>query len=256
MNDLTDVRSGVVGAETDEQSKANFLHQSCLNAADNIKQNIKVLCENLSIIKDENLYLLLGSTSFNNYCETSLNIGRLQAHKYYIVGCFLRSFETVYPGKQNITDCNSFTDLGIEKMYLLASLKAGELQTIQENTDLVSISKRDLKTKISDLRALQQVKETSKFSGSIADFKKSVNVVSDKYNELVSNSLDCVQDPLIFQYYSLLNELRSIFDSLKNLQDTLNDSYEFAFGMYAFPRRWSDSLLHEIKSLEINFDLK
>lgn len=256
MNDITEVRAGAVGTETDQQAKAFFLHQCCLASAASIKQNISELCINLSIIKDERLYLLLGSNKFDDYCATSLNIAHVQANKYYIVGSFLRSFETVHPGEQKVTDCNSFNDLGIEKMYLLASLKPGEFKSIEKDTDLVKVSKSDLKTKIKDLRALQQVKESQKFSGSISDFKESVKLVSDEYNKVVSGSSNSVH-PKLLQYYQMLLELRSLLSLISEIQSSIENDNSVAFpaGMYFHPEFDLNRINIELHDIEINYNI-
>lgn len=215
---IDEIIPGPVGSDTEDQQQADNLHKRCIAAAFQIKRNLKNLCVDLSLIYDNKFYLLLGSTSFNDYCETSLKISKATASKYCTVGRFIRQLDAVSPEKQNITNCNNFVDLGITKMYMLATLTTAEFEVIEKDNDILQLTKKELKAKIDDIHLMQKVKEQENFTGSVGELKKSVEELVTDFNNQSSGSderhVSSGVPSEIMDWYRMILELRSMIDRM------------------------------------------
>ncbi len=213
---IDEINPGPVGVDTEDQQRADQLHSRCLSAAFQIKRSLRNLCIDLSLIQDNKYYLLLGSRTFEDYCQTSLNISKGTASKYCTVGRFIRQLDAVSPEKQSITNCNNFVDLGITKMYMLATLTASEFETLDKDNDLSQLTKKELKEKIDDLHLIQQVKESQNFSGSVGELKKGVEDFVTEHEETASDQRQVTPGfPLeILDWYRMILELDSIIDRM------------------------------------------
>ena len=213
---IDEIMPGPVGADTEDQQRADQLHSRCISSAFQIRRNLRNLCIDLSLISDNKYYLLLGSTSFGDYCETSLNLSKSVASRYCTVGRFIREHEAFSPGKQSITDCNNFADFQVTKMYMLATLSSSEFQALEKDNDLFSLTRKELQAKIDDLHLIQQVKESQNFSGSVGELKKGVEDFVTEHEETVSDQRQVTPGapPEIMVWYRMILELDSIIDRM------------------------------------------
>lgn len=118
--------------------KAVALTQSIKVNAKLAEQSLYEVCKNLKEVHDDKLYKELGYETFESYSEDELNIKRHMAYKYVTVA-----------GIENV---ESIQHLGITKLSLLAKLDETERQDIQQTVPVESVSVRELKAKIADLK--------------------------------------------------------------------------------------------------------
>ena len=124
--------------ESANYKKAVALTQSIKVNAKLAEQSLYEVCRSLKEIHDDKLYKELGYETFESYSEDELNIKRHMAYKYVTVA-----------GIENV---ESIQHLGITKLSLLAKLDETERQDIQQTVPVESVSVRELKAKIADLK--------------------------------------------------------------------------------------------------------
>lgn len=139
--------------ESANYKKAVALTQSIKVNAKLAEQSLYEVCRSLKEIHDDKLYKELGYETFESYSEDELNIKRHMAYKYVTVA-----------GIENV---ESIQHLGITKLSLLAKLDETERQDIQQTVPVESVSVRELKAKIADLKKandhlLEKVDEAEK----------------------------------------------------------------------------------------------
>lgn len=108
----------------------------CVNAQ-MAQQNLYEVCKGLKEMRDGKLYKELGYSSFEDYCESEVGVSRFMAYKYVSVA--------------EIKNVESIQQIGVTKLSLLAKLDEPQREEIQQNTDLESVSVRELKEKIKEL---------------------------------------------------------------------------------------------------------
>lgn len=139
--------------ESANYKKAVALTQSIKVNAKLAEQSLYEVCKGLKEIHDDKLYKELGYENFESYSEDELNIKRHMAYKYVTVA--------------EIENVESIQHLGITKLSLLAKLDETERQDIQQTVPVESVSVRELKAKIADLkkandRLIEKVDEAEK----------------------------------------------------------------------------------------------
>ena len=139
--------------ESANYKKAVALTQSIKVNAKLAEQSLYEVCKGLKEIHDDKLYKELGYDTFESYSEDELNIKRHMAYKYVAVA--------------EIENVESIQHLGITKLSLLAKLDETERQDIQQTVPVESVSVRELKAKIADLkkandRLIEKVDEAEK----------------------------------------------------------------------------------------------
>lgn len=214
-----DIVEGVV-IQTDDKKRANDLHNEIVCDSILIKAKLFNICINLSIIRDDHLYSLLGYTSFKDYCFHALNYSLSTAKEYRVVGSFLRAVREGHaPGYE--LDNYDLDDLGVKKLYMIAKMPSGEFQRLRDSLDnpddIYSLSTRDLRHKINDLRA-GVAKESRE------ELKKVIDVPSAPAPESppapVSESEPL--SPLENQWVSMCMQLSSLVDQMDSF--VLNNS--------------------------------
>lgn len=157
MNDVVPAAAELVEGEvieTDDLVRARTLHNCIVCDSLIVKKKIFDVCVNLSIIRDDHLYTLLGYTSFKEYCLQALNYSLSTAKEYRVVGSFLR---VMREGDARDLDDLDLDELGVKKLYMIAKLPAAEFQRLRESLDqpddIYTLSTRDLRRRVSDLRA-------------------------------------------------------------------------------------------------------
>ena len=103
------------------------------------QQSLYEMCKGLKEMRDGKLYKELNYQNFEEYCETELGIGRFMAYKYANIA--------------EIENVESIQHLGVTKLALLAKLDEPQREEIIQNVDLESTSVKELKEKISDIKA-------------------------------------------------------------------------------------------------------
>jgi len=129
-------------AVTDQYIAAVNLNRRIITAAQLAQQSLYEMCMGFKEMRDSKLYKELGYSNFEDYCEQETGITRQQVHKYIVVAEKLPK-DFVNPGLQ----------IGIRKLYLLASLSEEERTEITDNTDLENTTVKALEQQIKELRA-------------------------------------------------------------------------------------------------------
>lgn len=132
-----------------QQAQAARLHQKILISAQLATQNIWEMCNALKEMRDSGLYKALGYSNFEGYCENEVGMKRANAYRYISIA------ENISP--ENVS---SMRQIGTTKLMLLAKLTDGEQAQIMENTDVESITVRELKELIKALRTEKERLET------------------------------------------------------------------------------------------------
>lgn len=128
---------------TDSYIKAVNVNRSIVANAQVAQISLYEVCKGLKEMRDDKLYKELGYQNFEEYCEKETGIKYRQAYN------FIKIIEVYGENLQPVAD------LGTTKLALLASLSEEERTEITENTDLESVSKRELESKIAEIRSLQ-----------------------------------------------------------------------------------------------------
>lgn len=135
---------------TDSYLKAVNINRNIIVNVRTIEMSLYEVCKGLKEMRDSKLYKELGYQNFEEYCENETEISRRSAYKYIsIIENLPENF--VSPGAQ----------IGVSKLYLLSTLSEEERTEITENTDLESVSKRELEEKIKEIRSLNTKLDTA-----------------------------------------------------------------------------------------------
>ena len=127
---------------TDEYLRALNLNKKIIVSAQLAQQNLYEMCTGFKEMRDSKLYKELGYSDFGEYCEQEAGFKRAQVYKYIAIIEKLPA-DFVSPGRQ----------IGIRKLYLLASLDEEEREQITSATDLESATVKQLEQQIKQLRA-------------------------------------------------------------------------------------------------------
>lgn len=210
MNDLENVRSGVIFDEQ-EINRAVQIDNNCKSIASSLRENQRQFAINLSYIRSDKLYFILGYTDFHDYAKKSLNLGPSQADKYAMVGIFIRKLELSQSTGSKVTNCNLFNDLGIEKMSAIASLDLGDYKYIADNYDLVNLSAKEVRKAVKQFQLDEKQKDNHGFLGSTAEYQQNISKTIDDFNSEV------VADPDLPDVSEKYYPLYQAFDELHSL---------------------------------------
>ena len=151
---------------TKQHKTAIELNQKILITAQAAQQNLYDMCVMLKQMRDDKLYKELGYQNFEDYCESEVGFGRMQAHKYIAI-------------IENVKNVNSSLHFGVTKLALLATLSEPEQEQLQQTVNLEDTSVRELKAEIARLKA---------------DHKQEIKELSDENTELQGKMKELVSD--------------------------------------------------------------
>lgn len=123
--------------------KAYDLHQRILVTAQMAQKNLYDMCIMLKQMRDEKLYKDLGYQNFGEYCENEVGMKRSNAYSYISV-------------IEKIENVQTFGQIGISKLSLLAALSESEQEKIQATVNVEDTSVRELKAEIAKLKEEKQ----------------------------------------------------------------------------------------------------
>lgn len=129
---------------TDSYLKAVNINRNIIVNAQAAQMSLYEVCKGLKTMRDDKLYKELGYQNFEEYCENETGIKYRQAFN------FIKIVEAYGENLQPVAG------LGTTKLALLASLSEEERTEITENTDLESVSKRELEEKIKEIKTLRE----------------------------------------------------------------------------------------------------
>lgn len=129
-------------AVTDEYIKAVNLNRRIITAAQLTQQSLYEMCMGFKEMRDSKLYKELGYSDFGDYCEQETGFRRSQAYSYIkIVERLPADF------------VQSTGQIGVQKLYLLSKISEEERAELTENTDLESVTVKQLEQQVKTLRA-------------------------------------------------------------------------------------------------------
>ena len=167
-----------------EYVKAKELDLRIKTSAQLAQQSLYDMCMGFKEMRDGKLYKELGYQNFEEYCEKETGFKRRQAYRLIeIVEKLPEDF--VSPGAQ----------IGVSKLYLLSTLSEEERVEIAENTDLETVSKRELEEKVKEIKSLREKldEQNSEHESLISQRDKLEDQVTDlerQIEELESRPID------------------------------------------------------------------
>jgi len=165
---------------TDNYIKAVNVNRNIIVNAQAAQMSLYEVCKGLKEMRDGKLYKELGYQNFEEYCENETGIKYKTAHKY------IKIIETL-----NIENISPARCLGVEKLYLLTTLSEEERVEITENNNLEEISKRELESKVKEIKALRE--KTENQQSLIETLEKKATQEEQKSYRL-SAELDALKD--------------------------------------------------------------
>lgn len=130
---------------TDSYIKAVNINRSIIANAQAAQMSLYEVCKGLKEMRDGKLYKELGYQNFEEYCEKETGIKHSQAYKFINIAEKMPD-DFFHPGGK----------IGVSKLYLLSTLSEEERVEIAENTDLETVSKRELEEKVKEIKSLRE----------------------------------------------------------------------------------------------------
>lgn len=126
--------------KSDQYTEALRLHNDIIANGTIAAQALYELCRCLKRMRDEKLYIELGFSDFDSYCEEKANIKKRQAYNY------IKTYEDLGSGF-----LQSNAQLGITKLELLTHVPALDRSDFMEGNDVSDLSVSELKSRIEEL---------------------------------------------------------------------------------------------------------
>lgn len=166
---------------TAEYAKAADLDRKIKVSAQLAQQSLYDMCMGLKEMRDNKLYKELGYQNFEEYCEKEVGFTRQSAYNY------IRIAEKL---PQDFV--NSSLQIGTKKLTLLATLDEPQREEIQQNTDLESISVRELKARIAELKSIADKSQgtISQLESELENKKNSITALEEQVEELENRPVE------------------------------------------------------------------
>lgn len=214
-----------------EYIKARELDRRIKTSAQLAQQSLYDMCMSFKEMRDSRLYKELGYSDFGEYCENETQINRQNVYKYINVVEKLPA-EFVSSGRQ----------IGIKKLYLLSTLSEDDRTELTENTDLESVSVRELKAKIDELKSVND-SLMKKNSDAEENARKSQKKESEAWGKVSILRTDTeMQKQKILQ---LESEIKAKNDSISALEEQVEELENRPIEIAV-----SESDSHEIQNLK------
>lgn len=242
----------------DRDVRARELHQKILISAQLVAQNLWEMCSSLKEMRDDKLYKAFGYANFEDYCEKEVGLKRAQAYNYISIA------EKMTP--ENV---QSIRQIGSTKLAILAKLSDGEREQVMEETDVESVTVRELKEQIRTLRADKERLETDlsdadksrdNLKKTLAETKKShahqVSQIQDDYNHLAAELNELRNNPMPEDKYRIaakkhdkdMMEFREQMD--RNLHDEMQKRWDLQAQFDDFRKKQQDIIADMERQLQ------
>lgn len=142
-SELPKAQQSHVIVESAEYTRAVSLHRRICANAQAAQESLYEMCKALKEMRDSRLYKELGYSELNDYCKSELGMSDRTAYKYI-------SIAENFAADDNLVKSSSL--IGREKLALLAKLDEPQREEIQQTVNVESVSVRELKEKISELK--------------------------------------------------------------------------------------------------------
>ena len=134
---MTEIETMVLSAD---YSRAVKLNQHIKVHAELAQQSLYEICKSLKEMRDDKLYKELNYKNFEEYCEKEVGLTYRQAYNFCLIA-----------EKFSEENLKSISCIGTTKLSLLAKLDEPQREEIVQNTDLESVTVKELKKKIKSL---------------------------------------------------------------------------------------------------------
>lgn len=124
-----------------EQQQAEALHKQITGYGEVIYQSLYGMCTAIKQMRDSKLYRALGHSTFESYAQVMLGMTARQAYSYISIA-----------DKLSEDFVKSTSQIGIQKLYLLAMAPEETRTEIAQTVDLESTTVRELKEQIAALK--------------------------------------------------------------------------------------------------------
>ena len=125
-----------------EQQQAEALHKQITGFGEVIYQSLYGMCSAIKQMRDSKLYRALGHSTFESYAQDMLGMTARQAYSYIAIA-----------DKLSEDFVKSTSQIGIQKLYLLAMAPEETREKIVETTDLTETTVKELREQITQLTA-------------------------------------------------------------------------------------------------------
>lgn len=163
---------------TAEYAKAADLDRKIKVSAQLAQQSLYDMCMGLKEMRDNKLYKELGYSTFEDYTENEVGLSRFMAYKYAAIA--------------DMKNVESIQQIGVTKLSLLAKLDEPQREEIQQNTDLESISVRELKARIAELKSIADKSQgtISQLESELENKKNSITALEEQVEELENRPVE------------------------------------------------------------------
>lgn len=124
-----------------EQQQAEALHKQITGYGEVIYQSLYGMCTAIKQMRDSKLYKALGHSTFESYAQVMLGMTARQAYSYISIA-----------DKLSEDFVKSTSQIGIQKLYLLAMAPEETRTEIAQTVDLESTTVRELREQIAALK--------------------------------------------------------------------------------------------------------
>lgn len=224
--------------ESAEYTKAVTLHRRICANAQAAQESLYEMCKSLKEMRDGKLYKELGYESFENYAETEVGMTKRNANRYVSIADMLSKNGTPVSPK-----------LGVTKLYLLSTLSEEEITEVVQSTDIDSVSKRELESKIADLkkandRLMDKVDEAEKDTAALEALQKE----NDERINALQSSHTAELERLKTEYESKLkniSEKEEIIDTKEVFKAYLSNAIDASKRLLEFINANPDEIFKE-----------
>lgn len=225
------------GRTAEGYQQAKGLHECIVYHGRMAQTHLVDMCRSLKEMHDSKLYKQLGYATFEDYCETELNISRKHAYKYLAI-----------INKLPLDFVSTSRQIGMEKLYLLTTLTALEQETVIQTTDLESTTVKALKAQIADIRKQAEhdkaraEQEAERLQTESITARQKVIQLEAQVRELESRPIESTYAPV--SESAEMEKMRAAMDSIsKDAARRIKEAEETAI-------QQKRSLLQEIQALK------
>lgn len=208
------------------------LHREIMYCGNMAATYVVEMAKNLKQMRDEKLYGVANFKTFGEYVENAVGIKERQAYNYI----------SIYENLPE-TFLQSNAKLGVSKLALLAPLSTAERSAIIDNTDMDSVSVRELKAQIEELRKTnEQMRIEFDDATQIASQKKlleeEVANLEKELRQLKETTLEVktIENPETMaelakaqeRTKALAREIEDLRNKNEQMQNTINDATKTA----------------------------
>lgn len=160
-----------------ESETAQMITDEIRNDLQTAQTSILKACVRIAHVRNNKLYKALGCRNFEEYCEDKLGIKRFQGIKYATIGTVLN--ENV----KSTIHFESFQQLSVEKLYLIAKAEEPVREEISRAVDLNNTTVKELKARISELEKQNKHLE-NKIDSGFERLEKAIQADREKPSEI------------------------------------------------------------------------